>query len=204
MNELYKEKKTTVSRRRWIYVLSVLIMASAILYLFFPNPAEARLAMVITPEENLELELKVLPDCALKNIYLRALPEVPASGEICTLIINGQAVKISDLSRSSIVDGEKYRNYLNLAIPYDLQLLAEADLITISYCNVNPAIERYDLELVVEIMGNPDSVKNWNEFVAVRAAEGAQVIVVEVDPENPVPGENKNAGEISAETSPAA
>ncbi len=164
MNELYGNNNARPrSGRRWIYMVSALIILGVLMLL--PGAQTARLSFVISHENPAEVVLTPPKDCRLEKVYLKANSHVPRKGKLVTLIVNGLKFPVADFEKLDSIDAPADAGCENRNAPIDWNKLKGAKSLTIAYEDVNNALDRYDLELVFEVTGNPDKIKNWQSFV---------------------------------------
>ena len=167
MNELYSSNNNQFrSRRRWIYIISALIILCVLMLL--PGAATARLSLVIASENPAEVVLTPPKDCRLEKVYFKANEHVPRQGKLFTLVVNGFEFPVADFEKLAAADepaelGIEYKH-----APVDWEKLKGAKSLTVSYKDVNETLQRYDLELVFYLSGNPDKIKNWQNFVKLH------------------------------------
>ena len=95
MNELYSSNNNQFrSRRRWIYIISALIILCVLMLL--PGAATARLSLVIASENPAEVVLTPPKDCRLEKVYFKANEHVPRQGKLVTLVVNGFEFPVAD------------------------------------------------------------------------------------------------------------
>ncbi len=164
MNELYgNNDQRPRSRRRWIYMVSALIILCVLMLL--PGAATARLSLVIANENPAEVVMTPPKDCRLEKVYFKANEHVPRQGKLVTLIVNGLEFPVADFEKLPAADEAADAGFENRHAPIDWDKLKGAKSLTVSYKDVNKALQRYDLELVFQLTGNPDKIKNWQSFV---------------------------------------
>ena len=162
MNELYKEKKPR-SNRRWIYLTLALIVVAV--FVLLPKPATVRLALLVAPDHSVEMVLSLPKGCRLAKVYLRGNEHVPKKGKLFTLDINKHKFEIADFADQVEIEANIEPGYENRHAAIDWTLMKGEKVLTIFYSDVNKEIQRNDLELVFEVVGDPEIVKNWNNIV---------------------------------------
>ena len=167
MNELYtNSEKSPRSRRRWIYLIAAMIVLAC--FLALGKLQTVRLSLIVAQDNPAEMVLQIPSDCKLQNVYLRGTDNVPAAGRLFTLEINGREYEITDFSKMPAVDVSNEAGFSSRALPLDLKELQTCSQITVSCLQVDSAVQRYDLEVVFEVCGEPETVKNWNRFVQLH------------------------------------
>ena len=171
MNELYgnEDKKKKSSKRRWIYLASAMVVLVVLLLL--PQAQTVRLSLVVVQNDPPEMILTLPKDCLLEKVYLRGNEHVPGQGKLFVLQVNGKKFTLSDFKNMPEADAEKEAGYENRLPDVPWKDLFEQRTIKVLCSEVNPAVARYDLELVFEVSGAPDTVKKWHEFVKLRAID---------------------------------
>lgn len=175
MNELYGNINARPrSGRRWIYMISALIILCVLMLL--PGAQTARLSFVISHENPAEVVLTPPKDCRLEKVYLKANSHVPRQGKLVTLIVNGLKFPVADFEKLEAIDAPADDGCENRNAPIDWNKLKGAKSLTISYEDMNKDLDRYDLELVFEITGNPDKIKNWQSFVQLYSKKAPMIV----------------------------
>lgn len=162
MNELYGEKKRRGSRR-WIYLTLALIVLAV--FVLLPKPATVRLALLVAPDHSVEMVLALPKGCRLVKVYLRGNEHVPKKGKLFTLDINNHKFEIADFADQVEVEANIEPGYENRHAAIDWNLMKGDKVLTVFCSDVNKDIQRNDLELVFEVAGDPEVVKNWNKIV---------------------------------------
>ena len=166
MNELYNNSdRKPRSRRRWIYLIAAMIILCVLMAM--PGAKTARLEMVIARDNPIEVVLTPPKDCRLERVYLKANSHVPRTGKLVTLIVNELKFPVEEFEKLSTVNVEADEGFENRLAPIDWEKLRGAKSLKVSFEDLNDKLARYDLALVFEITGNPDKIKNWQEFVTL-------------------------------------
>ena len=170
MNELYSSgNQPHRSRRRWVYILATLIILGFLMMM--PGAKTARLSLVIAHENPAEMVLTPPKDCKLEMVYLRANEHVPRQGKLAVLVINGLKFPVVDFEKLDSVKAPVEPGCENRNAPIDWNKLKGATSLTVSYEELHKDLQRYDLELVFQITGNPDKIKNWQSFVTLSSKD---------------------------------
>lgn len=166
MNELYGEKKPTLRGRmkRWIFIAMAVCAVGWGLTFLFP-PATARLALVVAQDHDVEMVLTLIKGCRLDKVYLRGNEKVPRQGKLFTLNINKHQFEITDFEKQPEIKANVEPGYQNRHAAIDWNLMKGDTTLSIFYTDVNKSIQRNDLDLVFEVVGDPEIVKDWNKFV---------------------------------------
>ena len=159
-------------KRRWIYLVSALLAVCCLLLVISPKATIARMAIVIAPVDKdgtvSELVMSIPEDCLLDKIYLRGNGNVPRDGRLVTLIINGVKYNVADFGQLSAADGEVVEGYENKSVVLPLDTLKKAEELIVSYEGLDSRVKREDLFLIIEVAGEEDTVKKWNEVIKLR------------------------------------
>ncbi len=166
MNELYGEKKKS-SKRRLFYIAAVILVLAVVLK-FLPQGAVARLAFVVAADNPAELTLSIPKDCFMEKVYLRSKNSVPKSGKLFTLSVNNVKFEVKDLEKLELIEGDSEPDMEKRTAPVDWAQFKDHRVFNIVCIEINPEIKRYDLDLVFEIRGNPDTIKDWQKFVQLK------------------------------------
>ena len=162
----------TATKRRWIYLISILLAVCCILMWLSPKTGIARLALTIAqPDKDgtiSELVMSVPVECRLETIYLRGNGNVPREGKLFDLFINGTKYSVSDFGQLSAAHGEIIEGYENKAIKLPIKELRKHKDLVVTYGNLDSRLKRDDLVLVIEVAGEDEKVKKWNEFIKLR------------------------------------
>ena len=150
--------------------------------MMMPGAKTARLSLVIARDNPAEMVLTPPKDCKLELVYLKANEHVPRKGQLAVLVINGIKFPIADFEKLDGVKAPAEAGFENRNAPIDWNKLKGAKSLTISYENLHKDLQRYDLELVFQITGNPDKIKNWQSFVTLYSKK-APVIIKKANPE---------------------
>ena len=185
------------TKRRWIYIVSVALILCCVLLCFSPKTTTARFALVIAPADvhnSVASATVTIPtECMLQTIYLRGNKNVPREGELMTLVINGEKITVANFGQLPTAKGEQVPEFENKLVQLDFKKLSKEKNLVITYENLHPAVKRNDLELVVEIVGDSEVVKDWNSLVKISRPR--------LDTPKPaVPEKNSNTDKIPAET----
>lgn len=166
MNELYGEKKPTFKGRmkRWIFVAMAVCAVGWGLTFLFP-PATARLALVVAQDHEVEMVLTLIKGCRLDKVYLRGNDKVPKEGKLFTLVINDHKFDIADFEKQPEINANVEAGYKNRHAAIDWNLMKGDTTLKVYYIDVHKDIKRDDLDLVFEVVGDPEIVKDWNKFV---------------------------------------
>ena len=181
MNELYNSQTNNRrSRRRWIYIIATLIILGVLMMM--PGAKTARLSLVIAHDNPAEMVLTPPKDCKLEQVYLKANEHVPRTGKIVTLVVNNIKFPVADFDKLDEVKAPAEVGFENRNAPIDWNKLKGAKELTISYEDLHKDLQRYDLELVFQITGNPDKIKNWQSFVKLYS-KNAPLLIKKAVPE---------------------
>ena len=150
--------------------------------MIMPGAKTARLSLVMAHDNPAEMVLTPPKDCKLERVYLKANEHVPRKGKLAVLVINGLKFPIADFENLENVDAPADPGFENRNAPIDRNKLKGAKSLTISYEELHKDLQRYDLELVFQITGNPDKIKNWQSFVALYSKK-APILLKKSAPE---------------------
>ena len=182
------------TRRRWIYLVTTLIVVMGVLLVALPQADVVRLAIVVSPPDAdgsySEMLIKVPAGGRIKTIYLRGNSEALAdSDKFGVILINGEPVELADFKNMPDCKGEEKDGFANKALPVKIKKLRQRSDLTVSCKELAPFIKHGDLEVVVELEGDSESVKDWRDIYKLRlvAADGKPVTPA------PLPAENKKA-----------
>ena len=185
------------TKRRWIYIVSIALILCCVLLFFSPKTTTARIALAIAPadvhNDVASVAMTVPTECMLQTVYLRGNKNVPREGELMTLIINGEKISVANFGSLPNAKGEQIPDFENKLVQLDFKKLSKEKNLVITYENLHPAVKRNDLELVVEIVGEDEVVKNWNSFIKLNRRH--------LDTPKPaVPEKNSNTDQIPTQT----
>ena len=159
-------------KRRWVYLVSALLAACCLLMVVSPKTTIARMAIVVAPADKdgtvSELVMNIPKDCLLDKIYLRGNGNVPREGRLFTLVINGVKYNISDFGQLAAANGEVVEGYENKSVALPFDTLKKAEELVVSYEDLDSRVKREDLFLIIEVGGDDDTVKKWNEVIKLR------------------------------------
>ena len=168
MNELYGNNTDKPrSKRRWIYMLAAMIILLCLMAM--PGAQTARLSLLIDKNNPPEMILNIPKDCRLEKVYLKADKHVPRNENLLTLTVNDLDFPVANFSALDPIDAAADEGCENRNAPINWDKLRGAKSLKISYKDVNSKLQKNDLELVFEVVGNPDTVKNWRSFVQLYA-----------------------------------
>jgi hypothetical protein len=157
---------------RWIYLVSALLAACCLLMVISPKPTSARMAIVVAPADKdgtvSELVMNIPDDCLLDKIYLRGNSNLPRDGRLVTLIINDVKYNIADFGQLATAAGEVLEGYENKSVTLPMDTLKKAKELVVSYDGLDSRVKREDLFLIIEVAGEEDTVKKWNEVIKLR------------------------------------
>ena len=156
--------------RRWVYITAALVVLGIIVLM--PKAQTVRLALVIAQENPVQMSLTVPQGCVLDKVYLAGSGTLPRSGKLFTLKINEHEYEVSDFDQLVPIKTDDSSDKIDTRLTrVDWNVFKGVKTFNVSYSNVDPAIERYALELVFEVAGDPETVKKWHEFVQLKSAE---------------------------------
>ena len=168
MNELFETKeKRTRSSRRWIYLTAATLVLGVLIIL--PGVQTVSLSLVIDGKQPVEMNLRIPKDCQLEMVYLRSNKNGPAAGKLFTLHVNNEKFEIKDIEKLPSVKVQAEEGWAHHNAPIDWNLFKGQNRFIIYCSEVNPAVARYDLELVFRMRGPKDTVEKWDEFVQLRS-----------------------------------
>ena len=84
------------------------------------------------------------------------------------MIINGVKYNVADFGQLSAADGEVVEGYENKSVVLPLDTLKKAEELIVSYEGLDSRVKREDLFLIIEVGGEEDTVKKWNEVIKLR------------------------------------
>ncbi len=169
MNELFQTTDAPAksrSGRRWIY-LSLAALVAVGVSLMMPKERTVRFSLVAAPDNAVELQIRLPEKCHVQSVYLRGTSEVPRTGALFTLVLNGKRFPVADwekLSLSAAAAEPGSENRLPVAELPDGGPHAQW---VIACENIAPAVRRGALEVVFEVTGPSDTVQHWNEMVTL-------------------------------------
>ena len=175
MNELYGDNNAKPrSKRRWIYLLAALIILCVLMAM--PGAATAQLEMVIDKDNPIEVVLTPPKDCRLERVFFKANNHVPRSGKLVTLVVNGMKIPAADWDKLDTVDVAADEGCENRNAPIDWNKFKGVKTLTVAFEDVNKNLQRYDLSLIFQLVGNPDKIKNWHSFVTISRKDAPLLI----------------------------
>ena len=140
--------------------------------LLLPTPQTVRLALVVAADNPVKMILNIPADCKLQGVYLRGNAQVPREGELFVLDINGSRFKVADFGKLDFFQARQEPGFENRALDRSCwETLVDHGTMTVRCDEVAPTIRRYDLELVFEVSGPQESVRNWNQFVTLKSLQ---------------------------------
>ncbi|MBE6367346.1 MAG: hypothetical protein E7052_05485 [Lentisphaerae bacterium] len=172
MNELYgnPEKTKRGSKRRWIYLTAAMVVLAVLLLL--PKAKTVRFSLVVHPGNPVEMVLNLPEDCVLDKVYLRSSSHVPRQGKLFELKAGGKLFEVAELAKLTPGEADSDNNYTRNLLDVPWKSLFDGRTLTVSCHNINSQIQQYDMELVFEVSGSPETVKEWHNLVKLRHLDG--------------------------------